>query len=505
MILKEVREPAEFEEIYDDVITPEEIRSEFDINIEDLEQITIEELYSKTPNPDPLDEFDNPPSGEYFILLDKEKNVEFFIDTQGYNYCRYAYKLERSSNSVNESQTAIIDAQQLPIEEETSVVMESDDFKSWMIKENNYFEREDAKKGVTVYQLMISPETNKEYLDSGKVVDEDWAAGNIDVIWQDEVHEFDVPMNSVYLKPAKENQIEEATEVEFNNEDNIKVYNYEVYMKNPETGENNWTISFFNIFAKDKEESRQILKSIPYFDAVILYNGESKATDKDIKAYAEGYDYKEVESSSGEKDSLEEGFEDYDEDYDDEDNVEEVNDTRETKNFKLYFSHEDNLFTIDFLNENSNIYKIIKNSMGKLNNNYIFNLGVDLNQEDLDILIPILEKYKQDPDVEVFLTSLVDLKNPKKALEESESSNEETFSAYVCERCGFIFDVEENNFELKCPMCKNANEDAFEEIAITVNNKDNGFKISSIKVGNEEKIKDPDYLESAEVFIDENK
>lgn len=398
MILKEVRKPAEFEEIYDDVITPEEIQSEFDINIEDLEQITIEELYSKTPNPDPLDEFDNPPSGEYFILLDKEKNVEFFIDTQGYNYCRYAYKLERSSNSVNESQTAIIDAQQLPIEEETSVVMESDDFKSWMIKENNYFEREDAKKGVTVYQLMISPETNKEYLDSGKVVDEDWAAGNIDVIWQDEVHEFDVPMNSVYLKPAKENQIEEATEVEFNNEDNIKVYNYEVYMKNPETGENNWTISFFNIFAKDKEESRQVLKSIPYFDSVILYNGESKTTDKDIKAYAEGCDYKEV-----------------------------------------------------------------------------------------------------------FETKRKTIVNVEENIEDKSGEKNETFLAYVCERCGYIFDVEENNFELKCPMCKNTNEDAFEEIAITVNNKDNGFKISSIKVGNEEKIKDPDYLESAEVFIDENK
>lgn len=48
--------------------------------------------------------------------------------------------------------------------------------------------------------------------------------------------------------------------------------NFEVYTKNPKTGELGWDIKFVSVVAKDKGEAKQMLAKWPLFDCIILFN-----------------------------------------------------------------------------------------------------------------------------------------------------------------------------------------------------------------------------------------
>lgn len=52
----------------------------------------------------------------------------------------------------------------------------------------------------------------------------------------------------------------------------MKEINFEVYTKNPITGECGWDIKFVSVIAEDKEKAREVLKTWSLFDVVILHN-----------------------------------------------------------------------------------------------------------------------------------------------------------------------------------------------------------------------------------------
>jgi len=59
-------------------------------------------------------------------------------------------------------------------------------------------------------------------------------------------------------------------------------FNFEVYMKNPETGEEGWEIEFINVFASDLQEAKHKLEElVPDFDVIILFNHSVPMSDDD--------------------------------------------------------------------------------------------------------------------------------------------------------------------------------------------------------------------------------
>lgn len=52
----------------------------------------------------------------------------------------------------------------------------------------------------------------------------------------------------------------------------MKAVNFEVYTKNPETGETGWDIFRVSVIAEDSKEARELLKNWKLFDCVILHN-----------------------------------------------------------------------------------------------------------------------------------------------------------------------------------------------------------------------------------------
>lgn len=53
-----------------------------------------------------------------------------------------------------------------------------------------------------------------------------------------------------------------------------KLYNFEVYTKNPKTKEGGWDIFFISVVAKNKDEAKKTLMKWELFDCVILFNFE---------------------------------------------------------------------------------------------------------------------------------------------------------------------------------------------------------------------------------------
>jgi hypothetical protein len=49
----------------------------------------------------------------------------------------------------------------------------------------------------------------------------------------------------------------------------LNEYDFEIYTKNPETGETGWDIKFVRVYAKTRNEAGETLKTFPDFDCVI--------------------------------------------------------------------------------------------------------------------------------------------------------------------------------------------------------------------------------------------
>lgn len=49
-------------------------------------------------------------------------------------------------------------------------------------------------------------------------------------------------------------------------------FNFEVYTKNPFTGEMGWDIKFVSVFANSKDDAKEYLKKWNLFDCIILHN-----------------------------------------------------------------------------------------------------------------------------------------------------------------------------------------------------------------------------------------
>ena len=73
----------------------------------------------------------------------------------------------------------------------------------------------------------------------------------------------------------------------------INTYNFEIYTKNPRTGETGFDIAFINVYAKSNKEAREILKQTPDFDCIILDNSPEwdsvPATKEELRTYRQGY------------------------------------------------------------------------------------------------------------------------------------------------------------------------------------------------------------------------
>jgi hypothetical protein len=50
----------------------------------------------------------------------------------------------------------------------------------------------------------------------------------------------------------------------------IKHYQFEIYTKNPTTGESGWEIKFRNVAADSFERAKEILRGSPHYDVTIL-------------------------------------------------------------------------------------------------------------------------------------------------------------------------------------------------------------------------------------------
>jgi hypothetical protein len=71
----------------------------------------------------------------------------------------------------------------------------------------------------------------------------------------------------------------------------MKAFNYEIYTKNPITGEGGWDIRFVSVFAEDRTKAKEVLRSVPNFDIVILFNFETDLDDREADFYANGHLY----------------------------------------------------------------------------------------------------------------------------------------------------------------------------------------------------------------------
>lgn len=69
-------------------------------------------------------------------------------------------------------------------------------------------------------------------------------------------------------------------------------FNFEIYTKNPKTGESGWDIKFVSVFASSKPEAiRKLKELVNYFDEIILYDYTIPMNDNDYEFFYEGYHY----------------------------------------------------------------------------------------------------------------------------------------------------------------------------------------------------------------------
>lgn len=68
-----------------------------------------------------------------------------------------------------------------------------------------------------------------------------------------------------------------------------KLWVYETYTCNPVTGDGGWDIKYVAVVAENKEQARELVKTFPHFDCIILtaVTG-SELSERDMKAYAAG-------------------------------------------------------------------------------------------------------------------------------------------------------------------------------------------------------------------------
>jgi len=58
---------------------------------------------------------------------------------------------------------------------------------------------------------------------------------------------------------------------------NWRQYNWEIYTRNPDTGERGWDIKFRNVIATAKRRAYRLLDESELFDVAIIYNGSVPA------------------------------------------------------------------------------------------------------------------------------------------------------------------------------------------------------------------------------------
>lgn len=69
----------------------------------------------------------------------------------------------------------------------------------------------------------------------------------------------------------------------------MKEYNFEIYTKHPVTNDSGWDIRFASCFADSKESAKEIIKSYPLFDCIILYNfGGIELSGYELDLYNDG-------------------------------------------------------------------------------------------------------------------------------------------------------------------------------------------------------------------------
>ena len=77
---------------------------------------------------------------------------------------------------------------------------------------------------------------------------------------------------------------------------NWRQYNWEIYTRNPDTGERGWDIKFRNVIATSKRRAYRLLDESELFDVAIIYNGsvpapieEERIWDTPKEALEEGW------------------------------------------------------------------------------------------------------------------------------------------------------------------------------------------------------------------------
>jgi len=85
------------------------------------------------------------------------------------------------------------------------------------------------------------------------------------------------------------------------NEKTIEAFTFEIYTKNPLTGETGWDIKFVRAFGETKAEARNWLENtFPNFDCEIAstehWNG-TNLSPEDVEAYARGENWREIDES----------------------------------------------------------------------------------------------------------------------------------------------------------------------------------------------------------------
>jgi hypothetical protein len=80
----------------------------------------------------------------------------------------------------------------------------------------------------------------------------------------------------------------------------MKAFNYEIYTKNPITGEGGFNIRFVSVFAEDHRKAKEVLRSVPNFDIVILFNFETDLDDREEVFYSNGHLYIWTDGGSNE-------------------------------------------------------------------------------------------------------------------------------------------------------------------------------------------------------------
>lgn len=77
----------------------------------------------------------------------------------------------------------------------------------------------------------------------------------------------------------------------------LEVFSFEIYTKNPKTGEGGWDIKFIRAFGETKDDAVAVLKAVPDFDCIITSTSSFNGTplgQQDMKVYAEGRNWHEV-------------------------------------------------------------------------------------------------------------------------------------------------------------------------------------------------------------------